>query len=108
MHLMEKEIISSMTASLPEGIIGCEQSDSDVWNEIDGLATLRVTRQKLPTDEGLDLGLVTLSVSGPSVERMRVTTEFSQVFGNPCAHEIDTDDSIDVAVWVLEDCLVVD
>jgi len=97
-----------MTASLPEGIIGCEQSDRDVWNETDGLATLRVTRQKLPTDEGLDLGLVTLSVSGPSGERIRVTSEFNQVFGDPCAHEIDTDDGIDVAVWVLEDSFAVD
>ena len=69
---MEKGIISTMVASIPESQIGEIQSDHEIWQETDGGAHLKVTRHILPMQNGDGLELLMMSVSGHPVERARV------------------------------------
>ncbi len=98
---MEREIIETMTASIPHSPTGREAKDHEIWEEIDGGARFSVTRHRLPGAEQYE-GLF-LVVSGESEERARVIDEFVAVFGDPIETDFETGESaVDTVCWLVE------
>lgn len=98
---MEKEIIAAMVASLPPSIPGDLPKDQEMWEEIDGGATLFVTRSLLPGPGNEEL--IALSVKGEPSERHRVITEFIAVFGPPALPVTYSEQpvTIEIATWLV-------
>ncbi|MEO5499365.1 MAG: hypothetical protein ABIR46_02615 [Candidatus Saccharimonadales bacterium] len=97
---MEKEIISSVVASLPESKLGEIPKDHEIWEETDGGAELKVTRHILLTPDRYEF--LSLSVSGEPSERQRVVREFVEVFGEPFDKVLHPDllDYVEVVSWI--------
>jgi len=97
---MEKGIIESVVASLPQSELGEVQQDGEIWEETDGGAHFKVTRHILPATDGQEL--LTVSISGEIAERARIVDEFTEVFGVPASQDINPNqaDYIDVIAWL--------
>jgi hypothetical protein len=93
---MEREIIGSWVAGLPETAFGKVHEDDEMWQDQDGEAEIKVTRHV--RDDGTSM--VALSVAGPQPERNRVILEFSEVFGEPTKMEsILAPTPLDFVLW---------
>lgn len=93
---MQREKIESTVASLPQSELGVLPNDDEIWEEQDGEANIKVTRHVLPTPN--HISIVSLTVSGPSDERLRVIKEFIEVYGQP-AVPISLEPHMDTVVW---------
>lgn len=100
---MEKQIIQSMVASVPETRIGYPENDEMIWEETDGGAHFIVARHVIPTTVDKDLEVVSMSISGIPSERLRVVNEFTEALdlGSPMVCDIDSDsiNRVDVIMW---------
>lgn len=96
---MEREIIGSWIASLPETTFGKVHEDDEMWQDQDGEAQFKVTRHV--RDNGTSM--VAMSVSGPQAERNRLILEFSEVYGKPSQLNVILDPvPIDFVLWEFE------
>ena len=96
---MEKEIIGSWVASLPETHFGSMHEDDEMWEEQDGGAWFKVTRHV----QGSGMSMMAMSITGPTEERRRVIGEFSEVFGQPARKDIsELPNHLDFIIWSLE------
>ncbi|MEI6851119.1 MAG: hypothetical protein WCK26_04085 [Candidatus Saccharibacteria bacterium] len=100
---MEKEIIESVSTSLPESRIGDIPEDYEIWEETDGGAHFKVTRHIIPTADKIGLEILSMSVSGIPSERIRIVDEFSEVFGTPITRDMHPDEPyrMEIAAWLL-------
>lgn len=102
---MDKSLIESSLASLPEIKTGLLVHEDEVWEETDGRAHFIAMRRRLPGLPGAERGLPVMSllVDGPQAERARVVREFSEAIGSsPHSGRIDRrlTHAVDQLLWV--------
>ena len=98
---MERSIIESMVASLPVSELGSIAEDHEIWEETDGAAHFKVTRHILPTPDRVIHEMVSLTISGPPEEKLRILNEFKQVLGRPTVADMTDDEAMDTIAWLL-------
>lgn len=97
---MEKEIIEAMISSTPRSELGEVQADHEIWEETDGNAHYKVTRNFIPgtRQEG-----IFLSISGDPRDRLRVIKDFKATLGVPAGGDIRSKDvtHVDIVSWIV-------
>lgn len=99
---MEREKIINNTLDLPQIEAGTVASDDEIWEEDDGGAHFKVTKE-YATAYGIEVVMYIMSVSGAEEERHRVITEFIDVFGKPATENTvkATSGPIDFISWLV-------
>ena len=93
---MDKSTIEALRHEVPVSPLGSVATDTEIWEQNDGGAHLKITRHELGID---NFEILALSVSGLKSERDRVRSEFSDVYGVPS--ETDEATECDTTAWLV-------
>jgi hypothetical protein len=81
---MNPEVIRKKVPTIPISDLGIEPSDGEIWEQKDGAAHFKVIRHQLHSELGKTMvEMISLSISGPVEDRLRIRADFVEAFERP-------------------------